>query len=93
MQPRISSTLITEALCYSGNTVNIHNGMFIFYPGLPHTSQIARKLHSGLHPMQMINHFKLDSYHNPTLFVDDEKVFVAGVKTTESPRSPKAELL
>ena len=26
----------------------------------------------------MINDFKLDSYHNPTLFVDDEKVFVAG---------------
>ena len=25
----------------------------------------------------MINDFKLDSYHNPTLFVDDEKVFAA----------------
>ena len=37
--------------------------------------QIARKLHSDLHPMQMI---KMNSYHNPTLFVDDEKVFVAG---------------
>ena len=26
----------------------------------------------------MINHFKLDSYHNPTLFIDDDKMFVAG---------------
>ena len=49
--------------------------MFNFYPGLPHILQIARKLHSDLHPMQMI---KMNSYHNLTLFVDDEKVFVAG---------------
>ena len=26
----------------------------------------------------MINDFKLDSYHNPTLFIDDDKMFVAG---------------
>ena len=26
----------------------------------------------------MIDHFKLDSYHNPTLFIDDDKMFVAG---------------
>ena len=26
----------------------------------------------------MINDFKLDSYHNPTLFIDDDKMFVPG---------------
>ena len=26
----------------------------------------------------MMNHFKLDSYHKPTLFIDDDKMFVAG---------------